>query len=284
LNNGAVTYVYDGDGNRVSKTVSGVTTNYLVDTNNHTGYAQVVEELQNNAVVKQFTYGHDLISQRIIGGPLSFYGYDGHGSVRQLTDASAAITDTYDYDAFGLLLSRTGTTPNDYLYSGEQFDEQLGFQYLRARYMNPSSGRFVSMDTYEGLQSDPVTLHKYLYGDANPVNRLDFSGHETTTVETLITVGILTTLVAMTAVVLQKVVEEIYKETITIRVWPRPTPTPTPQPSPIIDIIPPPVPTPDPTPDPDPFVNLDASTAVAMTMETHLILIRYLQSFADDKC
>nr|MBA2702657.1 PKD domain-containing protein [Blastocatellia bacterium] len=138
LNGGNVTYVYDGDGNRVAKTVAGVTTNYLVDTNNPTGYAQVVEELQSGTVVKSFTYGHDLISQRIVGGSLSFYGYDGHGSVRFLTDATAAITDTYDYDAFGNLISRTGTTSNDYLYSGEQFDANLGFYYLRARYMNPT--------------------------------------------------------------------------------------------------------------------------------------------------
>lgn len=55
LNNGAATFVYDGDGNRVSKTVGSVTTNYLVDTNNHTGYAQVVEELQTGSVTKQFT-------------------------------------------------------------------------------------------------------------------------------------------------------------------------------------------------------------------------------------
>jgi YD repeat-containing protein len=50
---------YDGDGNRVAKTVGGVTTNYLVETNNHTDYAQVVEESQDGAVVKQFTCGHE---------------------------------------------------------------------------------------------------------------------------------------------------------------------------------------------------------------------------------
>ena len=177
LNNGAVTYVYDGDGNRVAKTVGGVTTNYLVDTNNHTGYAQVVEELQTGSVTKQFTFGHDLISQRIIGGPLSFYSYDGHGSVRQLTDATASITDTYTYDAFGILIDRTGTTPNDYLYAGEQFDAHLGLYYLRARYLNQDSGRFFTLDSAAGTQFDPVSLHKYLYAAADPANLIDPSGN-----------------------------------------------------------------------------------------------------------
>jgi hypothetical protein len=52
----------------------------------------------------------------------SFYGYDGGGSVRQLTNLAGTVTDTYDYDAFGNLLNSTGTTPNNYLYRGEQYD------------------------------------------------------------------------------------------------------------------------------------------------------------------
>jgi RHS repeat-associated protein len=163
LNSGTVRYVYDGDGSRVAKTVGGVTTNYLVDTNNPTGYPQVVEELQGGSVIKAFTYGNERISQRIVGGSLSFYQYDGHNSVRLLTNAAGATTDGYDYDAFGNLVYHSGTTPNDYLSSGEQFDANLGFYYHRARYMNPSSGRFWTMDSFEGRRFDPVSLHKYLY-------------------------------------------------------------------------------------------------------------------------
>lgn len=75
-----------------------MTTTYLVDPNSPTSYSQVVEELQGGQVVRQYTYGSDLISQRqLINGQwtLSYYGYDGHGSVRFLTDASGAVTDTY---------------------------------------------------------------------------------------------------------------------------------------------------------------------------------------------
>lgn len=127
-----------------------------------------------------------------MGGSLSFYGYDGHGSVRLLTDASAAVTDTYDYDAFGNLISRTGSTPNDYLYSGEQFDAQLGFYYLRARYMNPSSGKFWTADSFEGSPFDPLSLHKYLYANADPLNRRDPSG-EFSLIDTVITSSLIGT-------------------------------------------------------------------------------------------
>jgi hypothetical protein len=78
---GAVTIVYDDDGNRVSETVGGVTTNYLVDTQNPTEYAQVVGELQSGAVARTYSYGLERISQQLTanGQGLSFYGYDGHG-------------------------------------------------------------------------------------------------------------------------------------------------------------------------------------------------------------
>jgi RHS repeat-associated protein len=182
LNGGAVQYRYDGDGNLVTKIVGGVTTSYLVDTNNQTGYAQVVEELRGGGVVRSYTYGHDLISQRqLVSGEwqTSYYGYDGHGSVRLLTDTQGAATDTYTYDAFGNLIARTGTTRNDYLYAGERFDSETGMYYLRARYMQPQTGRFWSMDSYEGRPSDPLSLHKYLYAEANPENRIDPSGNVT---------------------------------------------------------------------------------------------------------
>ena len=180
VNNGQVAISYDGDGNRVSKKSGGVTTNYLVDDNNPTGHAQVVEEIVSGSVKRVYVYGHALISQsQFIDGKwaASFYGYDGHGSVRFLTNQAGNITDTYTYDAFGALVHSTGDTPNSYLYAGEQMDPNLGFYYLRARYMNPATGRFWTMDSFEGISYDPFSLHKYLYVNANPINLYDPSGH-----------------------------------------------------------------------------------------------------------
>ena len=83
--------------------------------------------------------------------------------------------------AFGNLLTKTGTTENDFLYTGEQYDAHTGFYYLRARYMNPSTGTFTSPDAYTGTIFDPVSLHKYLYANANPVMNRDPSGYYTLT-------------------------------------------------------------------------------------------------------
>jgi YD repeat-containing protein len=108
MNGGAVTNIYDGDGNRAARTVGGVTTRYLVDDLNPTGYAQVVEELVGGVVQRTYTYGPSRISQAQASGT-SFYGYDGMGSVRFLTDATGAVIDRYDYDAWGNTVNTTGS-------------------------------------------------------------------------------------------------------------------------------------------------------------------------------
>jgi len=88
-------------------------------------------------------------------------------------------TVTYDYDAFGNLIHSTGTTPNNYLFAAEQFDPDLGLYYNRARYLNTSTGRFWSMDSFEGDDDDPPSLHKYTYTGNDPVNGHDATGFQT---------------------------------------------------------------------------------------------------------
>jgi RHS repeat-associated protein len=94
-----------------------------------------------------------------------------------LSDASGTLTDSYDYEAFGQLLNETGSTENRYRFAGEQLDSGLDQYYLRARYYNQYAGRFTQMDTWMGNNSDPVTLHKYLYANADPANMVDPSGN-----------------------------------------------------------------------------------------------------------
>ena len=200
LQRGGIAIVYDGDGNRVSKTVAGITTSYLIDANNPTGFVQVAEELQNGVVARAYTYGLELLDERQkVGGTptTSFYGYDGHGSVRFLTNNSGAITDTYDYDAFGNLIASSGSTPNNYLFAGQQFDPDLGLYYLRARYLDTRTGRFWSQDPASGSPFDPESLHRYLYAHDDPVSRIDPSG-EQDLVDVVMTSAIIGTLAGAT--------------------------------------------------------------------------------------
>jgi RHS repeat-associated protein len=172
FNAGAVAMQYDGDGNRVAKG----TTQYLVDDNGPAGIPQVVEEHVGGAVQKTYVYGLDRVSQTIVGGATSYYGYDAHGDVRLLMDGTGAVTDTYDYDAWGNLIASTGSTPNVYLYQGEQYDMETKLYYLRARYYDPLSGRF--------LTTDPLAAqgqHPYLYAGADPVDQADPTGETPTT-------------------------------------------------------------------------------------------------------
>lgn len=66
-----------------------------------------------------------------------------------------AVTDSYEYDAFGNQITHTGTAPNNMLYRGEEWDPDLGLYYLRARYCNPLTGRFMSRDPNGGKLFDP---------------------------------------------------------------------------------------------------------------------------------
>jgi RHS repeat-associated protein len=179
-NSGAVVIVYDADGNRIKKVAGGTTTLYLVDTRNLTGYRQVLEELTVGGTTnlsKAYTYGLDLISQREPNISTNFFGYDGIGSTRLLTDSGGTVVNAFAYDAYGTLIASNTAPQSAYLFAGEQWDSDLKFYFLRARYLKADTGRFWSADTHEGIQEEPISLHRYLYCGADPVNHLDPSGN-----------------------------------------------------------------------------------------------------------
>jgi len=179
-NNGAVIIVYDADGNRVKKITTTSTNFYLVDTRNPSGYAQVLEEFSVNSTAtnlsKTYTYGLDLVSQKTPGSATNFFIYDGHGSTRLLTDQGGIFDNAFAYDAYGTLIASNSVPQTVFLYCGEQFDTDLGQYYFRNRTYNPGTGRFWTMDTFAGNNEDPLSLHKYLYCQGNPINGKDPSG------------------------------------------------------------------------------------------------------------
>ncbi len=171
------TYSYNGNGIRIAKNTDGIETRYLIDPNGSLSYVLAEYDADEN-VTAYYTRGTELIS-RETSGEIRYYQYDPNGSVRLLTDASGDVSDTYTFDAFGSLIFQTGTSGNSFLFQGEQYDSATGLYYLRARYMNPATGTFTTMDAYQGSTSDPMSLHKYLFANANPVMYSDPSGYFT---------------------------------------------------------------------------------------------------------
>ncbi len=159
---------------------------------NPTDYAQVMDELVSGSVTRTYAYGLQHLGENQLVGSTwtpSFYGYDGHGNVRFLTNSAGAVGNTYTFDAFGAQIASTGSTANSFLYSGEWLDPNLSFYNLRARYYNMLTGRFETMDpgketccalrrSQVGNTFDPSSLHKYVYAANNPVNKIDPSGRD----------------------------------------------------------------------------------------------------------
>jgi len=174
-------YLYNDSGIRVSSTTGGTTNLYLVDPNNHTGYAQILEELNSPGGTPTMSYviGDDVLGQCSTTGTDPRYRLaDGHGSTRQMADISATVRSSYNYEAYGTAITGTwsGIPETSLRYCGEQFDSTLNMYNLRARFYNPVNGRFNARDSFKGNNEDPESLHKYAYGNCDPVNRIDPSG------------------------------------------------------------------------------------------------------------
>ena len=105
-------------------------------------------------------------------GQATYYHYNAHGDVVQLTDSTGALVKNYEYDAFGVEENAAEGDTNPFRYCGEQFDAETGNYYLRARYYTPGAGRFT--------QEDPIRdgLNWYAYCAGNPVVFVDPSGLE----------------------------------------------------------------------------------------------------------
>ncbi|MDE6761316.1 MAG: RHS repeat-associated core domain-containing protein, partial [Lachnospiraceae bacterium] len=168
-------YTYDAEGVRRSKTTGTDSIYFVSDTRGE--LSQTLAETDGKGNVKAEYTRADNLTAQMREGEVSYYLYDGHGDVRALLNEAGRITDKYCYNAYGELIEKTGDTENHYLYTGEYYDGTSNLYYLRARYMNPATGNFLTMDTYEGSIYDPDTLHKYLYANGNPVTYSDPSGN-----------------------------------------------------------------------------------------------------------
>jgi len=98
------------------------------------------------------------------------YLYNGHYDVVQIVDTSGNIVNQYDYDVWGNFLKKEESIDNHFTYFGQTYDETTGLYYLRARYYDPTMGRFTQQDPAED------GYNWYVYGNQNPVMYADYSG------------------------------------------------------------------------------------------------------------
>jgi RHS repeat-associated protein len=167
-------YHYDGDGNRVSQTVPTGTYQYQNDT--ASALPVVLSETGPDGGI-DYLYGRSVVSATSSTFQY-FFQSDGLGSAASLTDAAGSLKATYSYDPWGKLLNPIDPlgTKNKYKFAGEALDPGSALYYLRARYYDPVSGRFVGRDPLHAKVVIPMTLNRYSYALANPVLRRDPSG------------------------------------------------------------------------------------------------------------
>ncbi|MFH1782625.1 MAG: RHS repeat-associated core domain-containing protein, partial [Candidatus Omnitrophota bacterium] len=105
-----------------------------------------------------------------------YYHTDGLGSIIALTDRFQQIRNSYTYDSFGNIMEETGSLVNPYTYTGREYDRESGLYYYRARYYDPSVGRFLSEDLFRGFAFSPQSFSFYSYCSNDPINFIDPMG------------------------------------------------------------------------------------------------------------
>ncbi|MBU3134630.1 hypothetical protein KPL40_19705, partial [Clostridium gasigenes] len=171
-------FSYNGDDLRVKKAYkdSSVnnTTNYLFD-----GQDLMLESNDKGEVQNRYIKGNKYVSKIDSTNKISYYMYNGHGDVVQTIDEVGNVENKYKYDSFGNLTVSEEKSYNPIRYSGEYYDNNIGLHYLKARYYNSKIGRFISEDSYEGEDSNPLSLNRYTYCNNEPLLNIDPTGHNT---------------------------------------------------------------------------------------------------------
>jgi RHS repeat-associated protein len=169
-----VTFEYDGDGNRIAKDNNGLRTNFVNDDSGDLSQV-LVEANASWQVQRSYSYGNQRIGL-LQGSERHLYLTDGASNVA-LTAGDGSLEDSYYYDAFGRPIFAPSASL--FLFDNEAFDTETELIYLRARYYDPSIGRFISRDPVLGYVSIPGTLNSYVFALADPVNLQDPTGLDT---------------------------------------------------------------------------------------------------------
>ena len=167
---GTVTFKYDPLGRRVYKSSSGGTSNFAYDG------ADLIEETNaSGTVVARYTQTEDIDEPiaMLRSSATSYFEADGLDSVTSLSNGAGSLAQTYTFDSFGKQTGSSGSLDNPFRYTGRESDSETGLYYYRARYYDPSSGRFVGEDP---LQFGGNDTNFYNYVGGGVINYTDPSG------------------------------------------------------------------------------------------------------------
>ncbi|NLB62339.1 MAG: RHS repeat protein, partial [Clostridiales bacterium] len=173
-NKGTYTYIYDYNGMRNSKSNGTSTIQYAWDGSNI-----IVEK--TGSTITDYVYGINLVCA-IKNNSYEFYLHNAHGDVVNITNAEGVNIREYYYSPYGIEKNLDSSDSNPYRFAGEYYDKESGNYYIKARYYNPSIGRFTCEDTFQGNNNDALSLNRYSYGHNNPIFYIDTDGHKAVSV------------------------------------------------------------------------------------------------------
>ncbi|MEM7313019.1 MAG: RHS repeat-associated core domain-containing protein, partial [Planctomycetota bacterium] len=195
-----VRYVYDDNGIVVSSSQGPETTHFIVDANRDLPQRLAVSDA-DGFITSSYLYANELLVQQTHSDAVEFVHENHIGSVFLVTNTEGEVVEDRRYGAFGESLVEV-------ISDGPGFASgfhKKGLTYLRARFLDSETGRFLSTDPFEGVEADPVSLHRYLYAANSPQLYTDPTG-ERTLAETLTTIGIWGGLAAAGIAVVQQIV------------------------------------------------------------------------------
>ena len=179
-NNTTASYTYDEQGVRSSKTVNGVTTTF-----SYNGSLLMAQTSPQKTLLFSYDANGDVISVNY-NGTEYFYLRNGQNDIVGLMDGSGTRVVEYTYDAWGKLISTTGTlantlgADNPFRYRGYYYDTETGLYYLMTRYYDPEVCRFISADVYMSTGQGALGGNMWAYCLNNPILYSDTLGESVT--------------------------------------------------------------------------------------------------------
>ena len=180
-----VQHVYDGQSHRIARIAedgrSIEEVRYVLDRGRAMSHV-LCETDANGDILAYYIHGLRLVARIAVavggGETPRYYHTNDIGSVVALTDDAQLITDRYAYEPFGLPVGHEGATEQPFTYVGSLgvMAEADGLYFMRARFYDPDTGRFLGKDPIQGAMTAPRELHRYVYGLNDPVLATDPSG------------------------------------------------------------------------------------------------------------